>query len=110
MRQTRNNIIVRLALLFVLMTVSLSASAGDVQLRKGGSIVGKIESRGDVRIGGSIVGRFEQNGDIRVKGSIEGRIESNGDIRKNGSIIGRAEGMTDKRQVAVMYFFGFFNM
>lgn len=62
MRQTRNNIFVRLALLFVLMTVSLSASAGDVQLRKGGSIVG------------------------------------------------RAEGMTDKRQVAVMYFFGFFNM
>lgn len=62
MRQTRNNIFVRLALLFVLMTVSLSASAGDVQLRKGGSIVG------------------------------------------------RTEGMTDKRQVAVMYFFGFFNM
>ena len=92
----------------LLLTVNTNA-LGD-NLRLGGSIVGKIESNGDVRIGGSIVGRFEANGDIRVGGSIVGRIEKNGDIRKNGSIIGRAEQMTDVRRVAVMYFFPFFNL
>jgi hypothetical protein len=76
----------------LLLTVNTNA-LGD-NLRLGGSIVGKIESNGDVRIGGSIVGRFE----------------ANGDIRKNGSIIGRAEQMTDVRRVAVMYFFPFFNL
>ena len=47
---------------------------------------------------------------IRINGSIVGRVEKNGDIRLNGSIIGRAEQMTDVRQVAVMYFFGFFKL
>ena len=79
----------------LLLTVNTNA-LGD-NLRLGGSIVGKIESNGDVRIGGSIVGRFEANGDIRVGGSIVGRIEKNGDIRKNGSIIGRVEQNNDVR-------------
>ena len=137
----QKNLLMRLIMAFaLLLTVSLNVQAGDVNLRKGGSIVGKIESNGSVRLNGSIVGRFESNGDIRVGGSIEGRIEKNGDIRKRGSIvgriesngdvrisgsiigrvekngdirykgsiIGRAEQMTDVRQVAVMYFFGFF--
>ena len=65
----------------LLLGVCVSADAGNEQtLRKGGSIVGKIEGNGDVRINGSIKGRFESNGDIRVNGSIEGRIENNGDI------------------------------
>ena len=76
----------------LLLTVNVSVM-GD-NLRKGGSIVGKIESNGDVRINGSIVGRIEKNGDIRM----------------NGSIIGRAEQMTDVRRVAVMYFFPFFKL
>jgi hypothetical protein len=47
---------------------------------------------------------------VRINGSIVGRVEKNGDIRLNGSIIGKAEQMTDVRQVAVMYFFGFFKL
>ena len=105
----KKNFYVRLVMVFALLLTMNVSVMGD-NLRKGGSIVGKIESNGDVRINGSIVGRFESNGDIRVGGSIEGRIEKNGDIRKNGSIIGRAEQMTDVRRVAVMYFFPFFNM
>ena len=64
----------------------------------------------NLRLGGSIVGKIESNGDVRINGSIVGRVEKNGDIRKNGSIIGRAEQMTDVRRVAVMYFFPFFKM
>lgn len=101
--------ILRLVMAVVLLLAANVNVMAD-NLRLGGSIVGKIESNGDVRIGGSIVGRFESNGDIRVGGSIVGRIENNGDIRKNGSIIGRAEQMTDVRRVAVMYFFPFFNL
>lgn len=69
--------------LFLALTVCLSVSAATAQdLRKSGSVYGKVESNGDVRINGSIRGKFEQNGDIRVNGSIKGRIESNGDIVK----------------------------
>ena len=92
----------------LLLAVNVNVMADN--LRLGGSIVGKIESNGDVRINGSIVGRFESNGDIRVNGSIVGRVENNGDIRYKGSIIGRAEQMTNVRRVAVMYFFPFFNL
>ena len=92
----------------VALLLAVNVNVMGDNLRLGGSIVGKIESNGDVRINGSIVGRFESNGDIRVGGSIVGRIENNGDIRKNGSIIGKVENLTDKYQAAVMYFFDFF--
>ena len=104
------NILSKLAVLLLLFTVSIQAQAGDTTIRKGGSIVGRIESNGDVRINGSIKGRFESNGDIRVNGSIVGKIESTGDVRKSGSIIGRAEQMTNPRQVAVLFFYGFFDL
>ena len=65
---------------------------------------------GDIRKRGSIIGRVENNGDIRLNGSIIGKVENNGDIRYKGSIIGKAEQMTDRRRVAVMYFFGFFKL
>ena len=110
--------------LMLLMTVNVCAKADT--LRKGGSIVGKIEANGDIRVNGSIcgrienngdirkngsiIGRVESNGDVRLNGSIIGRVENNGDIRYNGSIIGRAEQMTNKRRIAVMYFFGFFKL
>ena len=92
----KKTLIVRLAVVVMLLLgVCAQASAGnEMTLRKGGSIVGKIESNGDVRIGGSIVGK----------------VESNGDIRKNGSIIGKVEHLSNPRQAAVMYFFGFFSM
>ena len=64
----------------------------------------------NLRLGGSIVGKIESNGDVRINGSIVGRVENNGDIRYKGSIIGRAEQMTNVRRVAVMYFFPFFNL
>ena len=65
----QNSYFVRFVMILaLLLTVNVSVM-GD-ELRKGGSIVGKIESNGDVRINGSIVGRFEANGDIRVGGSI----------------------------------------
>ena len=106
MKKDMNNIARLLFAFVLLLCVNLSINADT--LRKGGSIVGKIEPNGDVRISGSIKGRFEKNGDIRVNGSILGKIEKNGDIRKKGSIIGKAEQMTDPRRVAVMYFFDFF--
>ena len=89
----RKSVLMRLLVAMMLLTgISVNAQAGDQTLRKGGSVVGKIESNGDVRISGSIVGK----------------VESNGDIRMSGSIIGKVEQMTDRRQVAVMYFFDFF--
>ena len=90
----KTDFLVRIALVVLLLLgVSVQANAGsDQTLRKNGSVVGRLESNGDVRIGGSIVGK----------------VESNGDIRKNGSIIGKVENLTDKYQAAVMYFFDFF--
>ena len=61
----------------------------------------------DLRKNGSIYGKVESNGDVRMNGSIVGKIESNGDVRKNGSIIGSAQGV-DREQAAVMFFFDFF--
>ena len=59
----QKNIFMRLFMaVALLLTVSLNVQAGDVNLRKGGSIVGKIESNGNIRLNGSIVGRFESNG------------------------------------------------
>ena len=55
----QKNIFMRLFMaVALLLTVSLNVQAGDVNLRKGGSIVGKIESNGNIRLNGSIVGRF----------------------------------------------------
>ena len=90
MKKTVNCIERLMVALMLMVCVNICADADT--LRKGGSIVGKIESNGDVRIGGSIVGKIERNGDVR----------------KSGSIIGKAEQMSDPRRVAVMYFFGFF--
>ena len=84
----------KLAVLLLLFTVSMQVQAGDTTIRKGGSIVGRIES----------------NGDVPNNGSIVGKIESNRDVRKNGSIIGRAEQMTNPRQVAVLFFYDFFDL
>lgn len=60
----KKNFYVRLVMVFaLLLTVNVSVM-GD-NLRKGGSIVGKIESNGDVRKNGSIIGRAEQMTDVR---------------------------------------------
>lgn len=60
----KKNYYVRLVMVFaLLLTVNVSVM-GD-NLRKGGSIVGKIESNGDVRKNGSIIGRAEQMTDVR---------------------------------------------
>jgi hypothetical protein len=42
------------------------ASAQD--LRKSGSVFGRIEDDGRIRIRGNVVGKFEANGDIRIQG------------------------------------------
>ena len=73
----------------------------------GGSVKGQILSDGQIRKGGSIVGKVE-SGKVWIGGSVVGEIRSNGDVVKGGSVIGRAPGMRDARQVAVIYFFGFF--
>jgi cytoskeletal protein CcmA (bactofilin family) len=62
----------------------------------------------DLRKSGSIFGKVESNGDVRINGSIKGKFESNGDIRVNGSVKGSAKGV-NKAQAAVMFFFDFFN-
>ena len=47
----KKNFVMRLAVaLMLLVGVCVNANAGDQTLRKGGSIVGKIESNGAVRI------------------------------------------------------------
>ena len=72
----------------------------------GGSVAGKLEGN-SIRKGGSIVGKVE-NGNVWVGGSIAGQIRSNGDVVKGGSVVGRAPGYKDARKVAVIYFFGFY--
>ena len=47
----------------LMLTVHVNVM-GD-NLRLGGSIVGKIESNGDIRKNGSIIGRAEQMTDVR---------------------------------------------
>ena len=54
MKQNVNFIVRFLVALVLLVCVSLNVNADT--LRKGGSVVGKIEPNGDVRIGGSIKG------------------------------------------------------
>lgn len=56
-------------LLCILILLFLGATYAQ-DIRKTGSLVGKIESNGDVRLGGRVIGRFESNGDIRVGGSV----------------------------------------
>ena len=75
----------------------------------GGSVAGQILSNGDIRKGGSIVGKV-QGGKVWQGGSIIGEVRKNGDVVKNGSIIGRAVGMKDDRIVAIVFFFGFYNI
>ena len=104
---------------------SSSSAGGDMQLRKGGSIVGSILANGTVYVGGRVAGKIDGDGNIYVGGHIEGGIRNNeavrlngsivggidsrtGDVRKNGSIIGRAEPLTDMKKAAVFYFFGFY--
>ena len=55
---------VRLVMVFALLLTMNVSVMGD-NLRKGGSIVGKIESNGDIRKNGSIIGRAEQMTDVR---------------------------------------------
>jgi hypothetical protein len=93
--------------LFLLsLTVCFPASAQDI--RKGGKLVGKIESDGSIRKNGSLVGKIESDGDVRVGGSLAGKVESDGDVRKGGSIIGSARGVK-KEYAAALFFFGFFD-
>ena len=75
----------------------------------GGSVAGQILSNGDIRKGGSIVGKV-QGGKVWQGGSIIGEVRKNGDVVKNVSIIGRAVGMKDDRIVAIVFFFGFYNI
>lgn len=74
----------------------IPADAG-VDIRKGGSIVARVDDDGSVRVKGSIVGRFDSSGDIRVKGSIVGHIDSDGTIRRSGSIVGKVDARGDVR-------------
>ena len=72
----------------------------------GGSVAGKIEGN-NIRKGGSVVGKVE-NGNVWVGGSVAGQIRANGDVVQGGSVVGRAPGFKDARKVAVIYFFGFY--
>lgn len=88
--------------------------AVDMQLRKGGSIVGSILADGTVYVGGHIAGKIDADGNIYVGGHIEGgirndevlknghvvgTIDSDGTVRLNGSIVGGIDSRTgDVRQ------------
>ena len=60
-----------------------------------------------MRKGGSIVGKIDGNGKVWLGGSIVGEVRSNGDIVKGGSVIGKSQPAGDRRKIAVIYFFGF---
>lgn len=64
-----------------------SSAGGDMQLRRGGSIVGSILADGTVYVGGSIKGKIDGNGNIYVGGHIEGGIRNN-EVLKNGHVVG----------------------
>lgn len=68
-----------------------AAALTEYPIRKNGSIVGSIDTDGNVRMNSSMVGKFDSNGDVRVGSSIAGRLDSNGDIRKGSSIVGRID-------------------
>jgi cytoskeletal protein CcmA (bactofilin family) len=90
-----------IAAILMISFLIFPAEAGNVY--KNGSLIGKIESNGDVwisvanevtsdiRMVGLSPWKFEANGIVRINGAIVGKIESNGDVLKNGSIIGRIE-------------------
>ena len=67
-----------------------STAGGDMQLRKGGSIVGSILANGTVYVGGHIAGKIDRDGNIYVGGHIEGSIRNN-EILKNGHVIGTVD-------------------
>ena len=69
---------------------SSSTAGGDMQLRKGGSIVGSILANGTVYVGGHIAGKIDRDGNIYVGGHIEGSIRNN-EILKNGHVIGTVD-------------------
>ena len=70
---------------------SSALAAGDVDVRKGGSLWARIERGGTVRVDGAIVGEIAADGTVRVGGSIAGRVERDGTIRGGGTIRGRVE-------------------
>lgn len=69
---------------------SSSSVGGDMQLRKGGSIVGSILADGTVYVGGHIEGKIDGEGNIYVGGHIEGTIRNN-EILKNGHVAGTVD-------------------
>lgn len=81
------------AIVFALALVAahFAAAAGDVDVRKGGSLWARIERGGTVSVAGTIVGEIGTDGGVRVGGSIEGRVENDGTIRDGGTIRGRVE-------------------
>ena len=83
-------------------------SNGDVYIN--GSRKGEIRSNGDIYVNGSRKGEIRSNGDIYKDGRRIGEVRSNGDIYYNGRRIGEARNMTSRTKVAVIYFFGFFNL
>jgi len=64
-----------------------SSASGDMQLRKGGSIVGSILANGTVYVGGRVAGKIDGDGNIYVGGHIEGGIRNN-EVLKNGHVVG----------------------
>jgi len=71
-------------------------------------VAGQLLSDGQVRKGGSIVGRIDQNGKVWLGGSVAGEIKANGEVWKGGSNVARVQNMTDRRKAAIIYFFGFY--
>ena len=70
---------------------SSNSKGGDMQLRRGGSIVGSIRADGTVYVGGSNRGKIDGSGNIYVGGSIQGTLRSNGDVLKGGHIVGNID-------------------
>jgi cytoskeletal protein CcmA (bactofilin family) len=90
-RRWRN--LVRLALLgcVALGAARLGTGGEEMDIRKGGSLWGKVEADGTIRIDGSLAGEIEADGTVRVQGSILGAVEEDGTIRRDGTIVGAVE-------------------
>lgn len=80
-------------LLLVVISILLTGlpTYAGTDIRKGGSVVARVDDHGTIRVRGSGVGRFDSGGAIRVGGRVVGNIDNDGTIRRGGSVAGKID-------------------
>lgn len=95
-------------LLLVVISILLTGlpTYAGTDIRKGGSVVARVDNDGTIRRGGSVAGKIDAGGNVRIRGRVVGRVEDSGDVRRKGSVIGSARGL-NRSQTAALFFFDF---